>query len=206
MPTEMTGLRSGHGERPVLWAGAGWVRQAAVVLLTVLVAGVTLALPAAAARLSVPDDRGDAVRPVDMTRLVVNNSDSSVRVKARVPHFRPARTELVYVVLRVRAKNVPATDYTLITSRAGGTVSGDLWEVPFASEFPPGAEPVECPDLTVRWVRDRAAVAVIPRSCLVTTAKVRAGVLVERQDASRPRHSDWAPGPFASLSSTVRRG
>lgn len=180
---------------------SGW--HLIAVVLVVLVASIAPASPAAAARLSVPDDRRDAVRAVDIARMVVDNGRAEVRVKARVPDFKPARTEVHYVVVRVRSRKVDSTEYTLI---ATSPRTATLWKVPFATEIPPGQRPVDCPGLTIKWVRSSRAVAVIPRSCLLTTNKVQAGVLLERVDATRPRHTDWAPGAFAQLGPIVRRG
>lgn len=181
-------------------------KRALVGALVVLLLGTTIAPSATAAKASLPDARGDAVRAVDITRLVVNNRPAKVRVTARVPRFKPGRTDLVNVVVRVRSKDVSPTEYTLITERDGSSIRTTLWKVPFATGIPPSEQPVPCPQLKVRWVKNERAIAVIPRSCLVTTEKVRAGVYIQRRNATRARHTDWAPGSYARLGAVVPRG
>jgi hypothetical protein len=152
----------------------------------------------------VSDPKGDAVAAVDITRLTVVNSTSTVTVRARVPEFKPGRTAGSALALRVREPGTAATNYVVLTRRTASGVSTTLWEAPFASELPD--DPTPCPGLSVQWVRDSRVVVKVPSACLSTTQKVQAGLYLERRAATTARHADWAPSRFAVLSPWVPRG
>jgi hypothetical protein len=164
----------------------------------------TTALPAHAATLSVSDAKGDAVAVVDITRLTVVNRDGGVVVRGRVPELAPRRVAESIVALRVREPGKAADNYVVVTRRTASGLVTNLWEAPFASEGP--EEPTPCPGLAVRWVRDSRVAASVPASCLSTNRAVQAGLYLERRGATEPRHTDWAPGRYASLSPWVPRG
>lgn len=181
-------------------------RRLAAMLLAMLLATVALAPPAAAARLAIPDARGDAVRAVDITRLVIRNDSDVLRLRAVIPELKPRRVAETIAALRVRGPGEPAADYVVVTERTAEGRQTTLWRAPFASEVPPGEEPIVCPDLTVRWMKSRRVVVTVPSACLPTTARVRAGLYIERVNAQRAQQTDWAPGRYASLSRWVAQG
>lgn len=171
---------------------------------TALLMAVTTAVPAQAATLSLSDATGDAVPAVDITRLTIVNATAAVTVRARVPELTPRRTASSAVALRVRAPGAATVDYVVLTRRTTSGLTTALWKAPFASELPKA--PTPCPGLSVRWVRDSRVVATVPAACLATNRMVRAGLYLERRDATAPRHTDWAPGRYAVLSPSVPRG
>jgi hypothetical protein len=182
------------------------IRRFVVGVVVAATAAAAVATPAAAATLSLPDEKGDAVPAVDITRLVIRNDPGFVRVRAVIPQLKPARVAETIAALRVRGPGEQAANYVVITERTTAGRQTTLWRAPFASEVPPGEKPIACPGLTVRWIKSSRAVVTVPSSCLATTARVKAGFYIERVDAQRARHTDWAPGRYASLSPWVPRG
>ncbi|KHL15851.1 hypothetical protein CLV56_0489 [Mumia flava] len=154
------------------------IRRICVLACAVALA-LSLASPASAAKRTVRDERGDAVRSIDFTKVKVANSKNYLRVRVTIPRFRRAKAGTVGASIAVDGR--ASFLYVGRTRRA----SDERWTKPRMLNNETGKR-VRCAGDRVRF-RSNGYVIRVPQRCLR-----KRGAAVHVEPTTAVRNAIWS--------------
>lgn len=133
---------------------------------------VALAAPAGAEKGVIVDGSGgDVPTNTDISKVKINNGDTTVRLRVKFAELDPEKRARVKVLIDPAPKD--ATQYIVESVKRPGRAGQTLLLLALGMEF--GGTPIACEGISGDWDYDRALVKLrVPQSCMTEQGSVAA--------------------------------